>query len=64
LRKKLAKEAIKHNDTTIKFKIFFEALGKGFEDLLKIFEETEDEELKEKFKGATLKLISNMGQKL
>lgn len=64
LRKKVAQEAIKHNDTTIKFKIFFEALGKGFEDLLKVFAETEDEELKEKFKGATLKLISNMGQKL
>jgi len=64
LRKKLAQEAIKHNDTTIKFKIFFEALGKGFEDLLKVFAETEDVELKEKFKCATLKLISNMGQKL
>jgi DNA repair exonuclease SbcCD ATPase subunit len=58
------KEADKHNDSTVKFKVYFEVLVKGFNDLLKSLNEIEEEELKEKYKGAVLRLMNDMGQKL
>ncbi|MBY0054114.1 DUF3102 domain-containing protein [Brevibacillus agri] len=59
LRKKAARSG---NETTIKFKIQFEALGVGFRDLLATLAEIQaaDPEMHAKYKGAVLALIEKM----
>lgn len=63
LRKKAAQPG---SETTIKFKVQFEALGAGFRDLLATLAEiqTADPETHAKYKGAVLGLIGKMTERL
>ncbi|GAB6169676.1 hypothetical protein JCM1393_21360 [Clostridium carnis] len=57
-------KATRNNESSLKFKIYFNELAKGFSDLLKALAEIEEEEVKEKYSGAVKKLINDMEDKL
>ncbi|WP_279041734.1 DUF3102 domain-containing protein [Brevibacillus borstelensis] len=63
LRKKVAQPG---NETAIKFKVQFEALGAGFRDLLATLAEIQgaDPDMHEKYRGAVLGLIGKMSDTL
>ncbi|KKX56358.1 DUF3102 domain-containing protein [Brevibacillus borstelensis] len=63
LRKKVAQPG---NETAIKFKVQFEALGSGFRDLLATLVEIQsaDPDMHEKYRGAVLGLIGKMSETL
>lgn len=63
LRDKVSKTD-SQNLNTVKFKVHFEEVTKGFNELIKDLGEIEDEDIKNKFKGAVKKLISNIDEKL
>lgn len=57
-------KATSHNESSVKFKIYFNELAKGFSDVLKALGEIEEEDIKEKYKVAVKKLINDMDSKL
>lgn len=57
-------EADSQNLNTVKFKVHFEEVAKGFNEIIKDLEDIENEELRSKFKGAVKKLIANIDSKL
>lgn len=63
LRDKVSKTD-SQNLNTVKFKVHFEEVTKGFNELIKDLGEIEDEDIKNKFKGAVKKLISSINEKL
>lgn len=63
LRDRVSK-ATSQNESSVKFKIYFNELGKGFSDLLRALREIEEEEIKEKYKSAVKKLINDMNNNL
>lgn len=63
LRNRVSK-ATSQNESSVKFKIYFNELAKGFSDLLKSLGEIEEEEIKEKYKSAVKKLINDMNNNL
>lgn len=63
LRDRVSK-ATSQNESSVKFKIYFNELAKGFSDLLKSLGEIEEEEIKEKYKSAVKKLINDMNNNL
>lgn len=52
------------NLNTVKFKVHFEEVAKGFNEIIKDLREIEDEEINTKFKAAVKKLISDIDKKL
>ncbi|MDY6229142.1 MAG: hypothetical protein SPH93_16035, partial [Clostridium sp.] len=52
------------NLNTVKFKVHFEEVAKGFNEIIKDLKEIEDEEIKTKYKDAVKKLISDIDKKL
>lgn len=63
LRDKVSKTD-SQNLNTVKFKVHFEEVAKGFNEIIKDLEEIENEDIKNKFKGAVKKLISSINEKL
>lgn len=63
LRDRVSK-ATSQNESSVKFKIYFNELAKGFSDALKTLGEIEEEDIKEKYKVAVKKLINDMDSKL
>lgn len=63
LRDKVSK-VDSQNLNTVKFKVHFEEVAKGFNEIIKDLEEIESEEIRNKFKGAVRKLINNINEKL
>lgn len=63
LRNKVSK-ADSQNLNTVKFKVHFEEVAKGFNEIIKNLEEIENEDIKNKFKGAVKKLIRSIEEKL
>lgn len=63
LRDKVSK-VDSQNLNTIKFKVHFEEVAKGFNEIIKDLEDIDNEELRSKFKGAIKKLIANIDSKL
>lgn len=63
LRDKVSKTD-SQNLNTVKFKVHFEEVAKGFNEIIKDLEEIENEDIKNKFKGAVKKLIRSIEEKL
>lgn len=53
-----------HNINIVKFKVHFEEVTKGFNELIAVLNEIEDAEIKEKYKGAVKKLITNIRERI
>lgn len=59
-----ASKADSQNLNTVKFKVHFEEVAKGFNEIIKTLKEIENEEIKNKLKGAVRKLISDIDSNL